>query len=159
MATSPEQSLHTSAYDRHQSEQGKLIDTAAFDLVLISTKSAGKAIRETAVDELHKQPKAKKCNPTGRKIRRDGWLSPLTLDCEVLAQQTQAHRDGLRASDKGFLQVDWESYYALLRWTAKQSMEGIPAKVPSKHASLLASLGIDVSMRRDWVWYFKKDFG
>jgi hypothetical protein len=159
MATSPEQSRHTSAYDRIQSDQGKLIDSAAFDLVPVSTEAAGKTIRETPLDELRKQHKSKKRNPTGRKIRRDDWLSPLTLDREVLAQEAQAHRDGLRASDKGFLQVNWESYYALLRWTAKQSIDGIVAKVPSKHASLLASLGIDASMWRDFVWNFKRYFG
>jgi len=159
MATSPAQSLHTSAYDRIQSDKGKLIDSAAFDLVPISTEAAGKQIRETPVEELRQRLKAKKRNPTGRKIRRDGWLSPLTLDQKVLSLEPQVHHDGLRASDKGFLQVNWDDYHALLRWTADQTTDGMAAKVPSRLATLLASLGIDAAMWRDLVWHFKKYFG
>ncbi len=69
------------------------------------------------------------------------------------------HVDGLRASDKGFLQLDWKDYLALLRWTAKQAIDAVVAKVPAKLATLLASLGIDSTMWRDLVWNFKKYFG
>jgi hypothetical protein len=61
-----------SAYDRIQSDTVETIESAAFDLVPISTEAAAKAIRETPVDELRKRHKAKKRNPTGRKIGRDG---------------------------------------------------------------------------------------
>jgi REP element-mobilizing transposase RayT len=159
MADSPARSLHTSAYDRIQAEKGDLINAAAFDLVPISTEAAGKAIRETPVDELRKKHKAKKRNPTGRRIRRDGWLSPLTLDQQILSHQPEVHRDGLRASDKGFLQVNWDDYLALLRWTANQGIDGVVVVVPAKLATLLASLGMDASMWRDMVWHFKKYFG
>jgi len=159
MAATPDQSRHTSAYDRIQGHQGKLIDSAAFDLVPISTETAGKVIRETPVDELRRRHKAKKHNPRGRKVRRDGWLSPLTLDSEVLSLEPQVHLDGMRASDKGFLHVNWEDYFALLRWTACQSIDGMSAKVPANLAGLLSSLGVDASMWRDLVWHFKKYFG
>ena len=102
MAESPDQSPHTSAYDRIHGIKGETIDAAAFDLVPVSTEDAGKAIRETPVDELRKQLKAKKRNPTGRKIRRDSWLAPLTLSPGVLSDEAKVHGDGLRASDKGF---------------------------------------------------------
>jgi hypothetical protein len=159
MCETQDQSPFTSAYDRIQGEKGKLIDSAAFDLVPVTTEAAGKAIRETPVDELRKKHKEKKRNPTGRKIRRDGWLSPLTLDQAVLSLDPQVHGDGLRASDKGFLQLNWDDYLSLLRWTASQGMNGAVAKVPSKLATLLASLGIDASMWRDLVWHFKRYFG
>jgi hypothetical protein len=159
MTDSLEKSTHTSVYDRIHAGKGAMIDSAAFDLKPTSTEAAGKAIRETPVAELQKQRKAKKHNPTGRKIRRDDWLSPLTLDKESLSLDPQRHSDGLRASDKGFLNVDWEQYYKLLKWTAKQGVDGFAAEAPADSASLLASLGIDASMWRDMVWHFKKYFG
>jgi REP element-mobilizing transposase RayT len=159
MVAEPEQAVHTSAYDRLQGEQGRLIDSAAFDLVPVSTEEAGKAIRETPVEQLTQQRRAKKRNPTGRKIRRDGWLSPLKLDQQILSLEPQVHVDGLRASDKGFLQLDWRGYLSLLRWTAKQAVEGGISKLTPKLATLLTSLGIDFSMWRDLVWNFKKYFG
>ncbi len=159
MASSPDDSVHTSAFDRIQSDKGKVIDSAAFNLVPVSTEESGKAIRETPVDELRKKLKQKKRNPTGRKIRRDGWLSPLTLDREVLSLDSQSHGDGLRASDKGFLNLNWADYLSLLRWTAKQGVDGLASKVPTRLAGLLSALGIDASMWRDMVWHFKKYFG
>jgi hypothetical protein len=159
MCETPDQSKFTSAYDRIQGEKGSIIDAAAFDLVPVSTEAAGKSIRETPVDELRKKHKEKKRNPTGRKIRRDGWLSPLTLDQAILSLDAQVHRDGLRASDKGFLQLNWGEYLSLLRWTANQGIDGAVAKVPSRLATLLSTLGIDASMWRDLVWHFKKYFG
>ena len=159
MAESPDQSPHTSAYDRIHGIKGETIDAAAFDLVPVSTEDAGKAIRETPVDELRKQLKARKRNPTGRKIRRDSWLAPLTLSPGVLSDEAEVHGDGLRASDKGFLQLNWGDYLSLLRWTAKQGFDGMAATVPAKLSGLLSSLGIDASMWRDLVWHFKKYFG
>ena len=79
MVAKPEQAVHTSAYDRLQGAQGQEMESAAFDLVPITTEEAGKAIRETPVAELKEARKAKRRNPTGRRVRRDGWLSPLSL--------------------------------------------------------------------------------
>ncbi len=139
MADSLEKSTHTSVFDRIQGDKGAMINSAAFDLVPMSTDPAGKAIRETPVAQLQKQRKAKKHNPTGRRIRRDDWLSPLTLDKQILSLDPQSHSDGLRASDKGFLSVDWAQYYKLLRWTAKQGADGVAAEIPADLANVLTS--------------------
>ena len=155
----PEQAVHTSVYDRVQGEKGQQIDSAAFDLVPVGTEDAGKAICQTPVAELKQKLKARKRNPTGRRVRRDGWLSPLTLAKDVLTSEPQVHSEGYRASDKGFLQLGWEDYWSLLRWTSRQAVDGMAAKVPAHLATLLASLGIDASMWRDLVWNFKKYFG
>ncbi len=159
MVEKPEQAVHTSAYDRIQGEKGQQIESAAFDLVPVSTEETGKAIRETPVAELKQKLKEKKRRPTGRRVRRDGWLSPLTLTKNILSDEPQVHSDGFRASDKGFLQLDWKDYWELLRWTAKQAVDGMVAKVPPRLATLLASLCIDASMWRELVWNFKKYFG
>jgi hypothetical protein len=159
MAESPDRATHTSAHDRIHAGKGKQINAAAFDLVPITNQAAGDKIKNTPIEELKKQRKAKKRNPTGRRIACDAWLSPITLDQQILSLDPQVHADGLRASDRGFLQINWEDYLALLNWTAQQGIDGVVAKLPTKLATLLTSLGIDSAMWRDMVWHFKKYFG
>jgi REP element-mobilizing transposase RayT len=156
---SPDKAVHTSAHDRIHSDRGKMIEAAAFDLVPITNKEAGDKIKNTPIEQLKQQQKTKKRNPTGRKIACDAWLSPLTLDKQILSLDPQVHAGGLRASDRGFLQISREDYLLLLNWTAKQGIDGVAAKVPTNLATLLTSLGIDSTMWRDMVWHFKKYFG
>jgi len=159
IAESPESSPHTSAFDRIEASRGRQIASAAFDLVPVPTAEAAKEIRETPVEQLRQKRKQKKRNPTGRRIQRDGWLAPLTLAPGVLSSDAQSHRDGLRASDKGFLHVSLREYLRLLRWTAKQSVDGMAAKIPPSLAAIMVELGIDASMWRDLVWHWQKFFG
>ena len=159
IAESPESSVHTSAYDRIEASQGKEIPSAAFDFKPVPTEEAAKEIRETPVDQLREKQTKKRRHPTGRRIRRDAWLAPLTLHPEVLSKDAQAHQDGLRASDKGFLHVSLREYLRLLRWTAKQSVSGMASKIPASVSKTLADLGIDASMWRDLVWDWQKYFG
>ncbi len=159
MVAQPEEAEHTSVYDRLQGEQGDLIDSAAFDLVPVDPESAGKELRETPQEELlERQQKKKRC-PTGRRIRRDAWLAPLSLDSQLLSSEPQVHTDGVRASDKGFLQLGWRDYLELLRWTAQQAVSDAVSKLPDKLAEKLVAMGIEASMWRDLVWHFKKYFG
>ncbi|WP_182871507.1 hypothetical protein, partial [Stieleria mannarensis] len=123
MAETPDQAAHTSAYDRIKADEGDKIDSAAFDLVPVETAEAGKTIRETPVEALEEQRRKKRVNPTGKRIRRDGWLAPLRLG-EKPASDPELSEGGVRASNKGFLDLDWADYLNLLRWTAQQSDEG-----------------------------------
>ena len=159
MAESPDAAQYTSAYDRIEGAKGKQLDSAAFDLVAAETEQAAKEIRQTPVEELRRKRKTKRRNPTGRRIRRDGWLSPLAMEPQTLSSDAQLHRDGLRASDKGFLHVSLRDYLRLLRWTAKQSVDGVSTRVPKSLASILTELGIDASMWRDLVWNWQRYFG
>ena len=159
MAESPDQAVHTSAYDRIKGERGEEIPSAAFDLVTVSPEEAGKQLRETTVAEQKKQRAAKRRNPTGKRILRDSWLAPLTLSPKSLADDPQVHSGGVRASDKGFLNLPWRDYLALLRWTSKQRLKEAVGEVPEKLQIVLASLGIEASMWRDLVWDFKRYFG
>jgi hypothetical protein len=159
IAQSPDDSIHTSAYDRIEAGRGKLIDSAAFDLVPVPTEEAARETRETPVDELREKRQRKKKNPTGRRIRRDGWLAALTMRPDVLSIDAEINRDGLRASDKGFLHVSLTEYLRLLRWTAKQTVDGMAAKIPAALAETLTQLGIDAAMWRDLVWNWQRYFG
>jgi hypothetical protein len=113
MIAEPEQAIHTSVYDRFHGERGEQIDSAAFDLVPVSTQAAGKELRETPVETLKQRRRAKRRNPTGRRIPRDGWLAPLKLNQQIESLQPQVHTAGVRASDKGFLQLGWNDYLSL----------------------------------------------
>lgn len=159
MASDPESSPHTSAFDRIEASKGKQINSAAFDLRPVPTEEAARQTRETPVDELREKQKAKKRNPTGKRIRRDAWLAPLTLSPDTLSADAELNEDGVRASDKGFLHVSIREYLRLLRWTAKQGIDGINEKIPSSLASTLTQIGIDASMWRDLVWHWQKYFG
>jgi hypothetical protein len=159
MAESPDKAVHTSAYDRIQGERGVQMASAAFDLVAMSTEEAGKQQLKTTVPEKRKQRHAKRRNPTGKQILRDSWLAPLTLSPNSLADDPQVHKSGVRASDKGFLNLPWRDYLALLRWTGTQRLKDAVGEVPAKLHAALTSLGIEASMWRDLVWNFKRYFG
>lgn len=163
MAESPDESSHTSAFDRIQGEKGKQIQSAAYELVPIKTEEAGKTLRTTTVQDLKKRKAAKRKNPTGRKILRDAWLAPLSLSKHTSAEKPQVSRSGVRASDKGFLEMNLKDYLKLLRWTAKQrpqQLEVIEHKnLPPSLQALVSRLGIGLSMWREMVWNFQRYFG
>src|SRR6056297_2831787 len=159
MVEGPDDSVHTSAYDRIEADKGRQIDSAAFDLRPVRAEEAGQKTRDAAVDKLRREHKTKRRNPSGRKVRRDAWLSPLRMNPAKLSAEAEVHTDGLRSSDKGFLTIDWPDYKRLLRWLAKQSINGIAAKLPASLAQRVSVIGIDASMFGDLVWNWPKYFG
>ena len=159
MAASPEESVHTSGYDRIHAQRGQEINSAAYDLVPVATEQAGKKLRTTSVTELKKQKAAKRKRSSGKRIRRDEWLSPLPLSQTATADKPQVSRSGVRASDKGFLKMSVTDYTCLLRWTAKQSQPSEARPVPPRLQSVVSRLGIDLKMWRDLVWNYKRYFG
>jgi len=155
----PEGCRYTSAHDRAEAHNGTRMDSAAFDLKPITTEEAGRKIRQTPVDDLRQERKAKRKSPTGRRVPRDAWLSPLTMKPDVLSEEAEVHRGGVRSSDRGFLNLPWKDYWDLLCWTAKQSVQSVSSEVPGPLAERLAALGIDASMWRDLVWNWQRYFG
>jgi hypothetical protein len=69
------------------------------------------------------------------------------------------NKDGVRASDKGFLDMRLEDYIALLCWTGSQGRADKSGKITVDCAPILAKLGIAEGMWCDLVWNFKKYFG
>ena len=78
---------------------------------------------------------------------------------KVVAQDPQPAVSGLRASDKGFLNLSWQEYIDLLGWTARQRVSGMVQEVPKRLKGLLSRMGIEASMWRDLVWNYKRYFG
>lgn len=162
MAQSIEQATHTSAHDRLQSQCGHEMDSAAFDLVVLRQQDAGDFHKNKTMEQQKQELKRRGRNlnrKNGRRIRRDSWLAPLTLAKDILSNDPLAHHDGLRASDRGFLQFDWEDYLRLLRWTAKDSTHDADGMDHEVAQTVLRKIGIDGDMWRDVVWNFRKYFG
>ena len=157
MAQTPEESLHTSAYDRIQSLQGATIPSAAAELVTIETSEAGRILKTSTPDQLRKRKAAAK-KRRGASILRDAWLSPLTIN-ERSQAGPQTSATGLRASDKGFLSLDLRDYLTLLDWTGRQRGSIQKAEIPKNLDPILKRIGIDGRMWVDLVWRFKKYFG
>jgi hypothetical protein len=70
-----------------------------------------------------------------------------------------AHKQGLRASDKGFLSISLEDYLKLLDWTGRQGRPDKRGKIPADHLAILERVGLEGGMWCDLVWSFKKYFG
>ena len=157
MAQTPEESLHTSAYDRIKSLQGTTIPSAAAELVAIETSEAGRILRESTPEQLRKRNASAK-NQRGPSILRDAWLSPLTLN-ERTSVGPQSSKSGVRASDKGFLSLDLTDYLMLLDWTGRQKSHVQKADIPKHLDPILKRIGIDGRMWVDLVWNFRKYFG
>jgi REP element-mobilizing transposase RayT len=157
MAQTPEESLHTSAYDRIKSLQGATIPSAAVDLVAIETSEAGRILRTSTPDQLKKR-NAEAKRRRGPSILRDAWLSPLTIN-ERAKVGPQASKTGVRASDKGFLSLGLQDYLTLLDWTGRQRLGVEKADIPKELDPILQRIGIDGRMWVDLVWRFKKYFG
>ena len=158
MAEIPEQAEHTSAYDRIRALQGQQIDSAAADLVVMDAAQAGEKIRSTPVQRLAQEKRRRKRIGSGKRVLRDAWLAPLTLDAQGNPLDPQKSDSGVRASDRGFLPLSVREYLKLLDWTGRQGRQDKRGKIPPNLAPLLARLRIDAGMWCDLVWNFKRYF-
>ena len=76
-----------------------------------------KIFKSSTPEELAERRKGAKSR-RGPRIARDGWLAPLALNPRVTGPAV--NKDGVRASDKGFLDMSLEDYIALLYWTGSR---------------------------------------
>ncbi len=157
MAASPADSVHTSGYDRIAGMNGKQIESAAADLVVIERDEAGKILRTNTPKQLRDRRKAERRKKNGM-IPRDAWLAPLQIK-ERDHTGTQTSRSRVRASDKVFLSMSLSDYVALLYWTGKQVRSDKRGKIPDELRPILQQIGIASDMWSDLVWNYKKYFG
>lgn len=156
-----EEARYTSAYARLKGRQGDMIDSAAFDLKVLSPEEAGDFHKHKTVDqqraELAEHGRGL-LRSSGRQILRDAWLAPMQLTKDELSSDPQVHQDGLRASDRGFLRMDVDSYLSLLRCTAKSpdmDPDGRDAEIAEQ---VLSEMSLDGEMWRDMVGNCKRYF-
>ncbi|MEQ1905567.1 MAG: hypothetical protein ABL888_15365 [Pirellulaceae bacterium] len=156
VAKSPETSGYTSAFDRIKGFKGEEIASAVAAKPLTQAEAAAE-IKTTSIADRKKKIVARK-RQTGKRILRDAWLAPLTIN-ERERSTPKPSRSGVRASDKGFLSMALTDYIKLLDWTGRQGRKDKRGKVPAQLAPILSRLGIDSGMWCDLVWNFKKYFG
>jgi REP element-mobilizing transposase RayT len=157
MAQTPEESVHTSAYDRIEGMHGTKVDSAARDTVVIPTEEAGRIRRTSTPDQLRQRRAEARQPRRGRSILKDAWLAPLTLD-ERAMPGAMASDSQVRASDKGFLSMSLQDYLSLLKWTGDNKPSVGKPKATPEVEPILKRLGIDGSVWIDLVWKFKKYF-
>ena len=156
MAESLEKSEFTSAYDRLAAQAGKKVESSAAQMRAIPREEAAKMLRDLSPEQL-RETRKKARKRKGPRVLRDAWLAPLTLDRK--SNGPMASKEGLRASDKGFLDMSVEDYLRLLVWTGQQKRSDKKGSIPADYAPVLARVGIDAEMWIDLVWNFKKYFG
>jgi hypothetical protein len=177
MAATPEQSRHTSAYDRIAALQGEVILSAAHRIDPSPSKPVLKKVPEhqtspPSLDETGQTQESQEFQsppaahparspvPFENRIPRDGWLSPLQLEVDPADPSSpQVSHTGVRASDLGFLSMGVQDYLKLLDWTGRQGRSGKSGKIPEELEPILSRLGIDGGMWSDLVWNFKRYFG
>jgi hypothetical protein len=89
IASSLEESVCTSIYDRIEAKKGVQFPSAAFDLVPI-TPQESIAQRSESLEE-QRQDRKEKRKKTVKKVLRDSWLSLLSLSAETPSNNPQVH--------------------------------------------------------------------
>ena len=84
------------------------------------------------------------------------WLAPLTLESHHLGDMP--HEGGLRASDKGLLEMTLTDYARLLDWVGRQSQPDKAGVIPADLAPILERLGIVVDRFAETVEHFPHRF-
>jgi REP element-mobilizing transposase RayT len=181
IAQTPEASHYTSAFDRINGARGETKVAAAcepanledidqqlhldpnylsiqqrLDLVIKSGNERAENRLRRQLQLAAERVRAKRAEQLKR-VRNDAWLAPLEMN-ERGRPGPKAHRDGVRASDKGFLAMSLGDYLKLLDWTGRQGRPDKRGKIPSQLRPLLQRVGIESEMWCDLVWNFKRYF-
>ena len=129
---SPEESTHTSAFDR------------------IAGRDARQAAAAVALSDDEREQRAP-----------DGWLGELTLDERQAADPNASlhSRTGRRASDKGLIPVSLDRYLELLDWTGRAIRSDKAGAIPEHLAPILERLQIRSDRWIDLVTNFDRWFG
>ncbi len=130
-ALTPEESRHTSAYDRIEGLKERLF----------SSDQVG-----TPADNMAR--------------RRDRWLCELSMDERTNADEDRSVRTGpWRASEKGLLPIRLEDYLELLDWTGRSVREDKHRSIPAHLAPILERLHINADHWLATIRDFESGFG
>ena len=142
-ADTPEESYHTSAYDR-----------------IIAWRRRQQVAQ--SVCGPHEDPLAAGRVPSSAdEMPADGWLCSLTLDqgLEADVRNGGPSVTAWRASDKGLLPMTLEEYLSLLDWTGREIRAGKRNAIPSELAPILQRLHVREATWIEAVEEFDKQAG
>jgi len=132
LASTPEESRYTSAYERITARQARL-----------ALRKRGARPAKRSNRRKNKQPAAK--------CEADGWLCQMPVAEGGKAKEKSACSPaalGLRASDRGFLPLALDDYLRLLDWTGRQVRLGKRGAIPADLAPMLERLQVAAT---SWV--------
>jgi hypothetical protein len=127
----PEQSTHTSAYER------------------IAARQCGRRAAQPAGAPV----------AAAQVVPSDGWMCELVLDERAEAYDRSApSASGRRASDKGLLPIQLDDYLSLLDWTGREVHADKRGAIPAHLAPILERLKISRTMWVELVTEFDRWF-
>jgi hypothetical protein len=147
-AMTPEESTHTSAYNRILGARLRMAGLDATATEVDGDEPTFEAANRLAADNTTQMPP-------------DGWLCELTLQEGLDADV----RDGLasstpwRLTDKGILPIRLEDYLQLLDWTGRQHAAGKTGSIPDHLAPILERFHIRPGHWLDVIFHFDTLFG
>ena len=135
VADAPEKSPYTSVYERVASEKAEQKEKAR---AKIRRKRGGRTQSASSGE-----------GQVGY-VRRDEWLTPLTLNERAAAYQgAMPSKSGKRASDKGFSGMSFELYLKLLDWTGRQiRRDNKKGRIPAELLPIMERIGLSGEL-----WY------
>jgi hypothetical protein len=142
-ANTPEESCHTSAYDR-----------------IVAWRQRKQVARSAS--GLAKDPLAAEQEPSSTgEMPADDWLCPLALDQELAADVRNGGPSVTpwRASDKGLLSMTLEEYLSLLDWTGREIRADQRNAIPAELAPILQRLHVRETTWIEAVEEFDKQAG
>ena len=106
------------------------------------------------------QGKKARQNNDANASRHDGWLSPLSLhDDGQQGYPPAGKRDGLRASDRGVLDMTFQDYLQILDFTGRHFTGGKKGKIPARLPPILERTGLSAEAWFTCVEEFEQVFG
>jgi hypothetical protein len=168
VATTPETSAYTSAYERIKAAQplpptlGHEAEvTPAFSIPSPGPLPDGEreiagVISAPSLTDSPAQAERQNARVRPAAEGRDGWLSPVELQAKRKA--AVAAGPGRRASDKGFLPVSLSEYLRLVDWTGRQARPDKRGAIPGELAPILSRLQLSAETWVDTVLNFGRWF-
>lgn len=119
LAEVPEVAPHTSAFERIQGAQARVVSAEAAEGV---------------------SPRAMAAEAPAEVLVPDGWLCPVSVDGDPApVAEANAHR---RASNKGFLSMSLAEYLRILDWTGRQVRSEKRGAIPQDLDPILERIGV-----------------
>ena len=149
IAETPETSSSTSAYERIQArvETGSAVEDG--------TPAGKMGAACDGSQHGHQVGRATRKTDDHGETRRDGWLSPVELQGEAVAESPSAER---RASNKGFLPLNLNQYLELLDWTGRQTRPDKRGQIPADLLPILQRLRLSTETWVETVLNFGRWF-
>jgi REP element-mobilizing transposase RayT len=116
IAKSLVESNYTSIQSRILARLNQMAPSLALSKISISNEQAAQQIKAIPRVEIRRLTEAAKVKAQQRMVLKDAWLAKLTIDPKQSVNPNDSHlsKDGLRATDKGFLHVTLEQYVKIL---------------------------------------------